>query len=279
MGNAMSMADTMVEPGQLSELLRMVCDRSGLDFGDHDRDAITRRVAGQLEAEGLSEVGALHARAAIEPACLDRLLWALSSRPAGMFGDPALAADLRVHVLGMLRTHPFVNVWHPACATGEEVYGTAILLSEEGLLERARIYGTDSNPTALARASQGSYPIATLRDADAGYRAAGGRASLDEYYVGDGPWAIMRPTLCRRIAFFEHNLATDASPNEFQLIISMATCAEHGPGLRTRTLDLFQASLCRFGFLAFGSADARVASPGPAFEPIAACDRVWRRRR
>ena len=66
-----------------------------------------------------------------------------------MFRDPRFFLAFRQRAVPLLRTYPFIRIWHAGCSTGEEVYSLAILLQEEGLYDRCRIYATDMNEVVL----------------------------------------------------------------------------------------------------------------------------------
>ena len=90
-----------------------------------------------------------------------------------MFRDPPFFRALREQVVPLLRTYPSLKVWVAGCSTGEEVYSLAILLREEGLLERTLIYATDINAEALQRAEAGIYDLDRMALFSETYRAAG----------------------------------------------------------------------------------------------------------
>jgi chemotaxis protein methyltransferase CheR len=159
-------------------------------------------------------------------------------------------------------------VWIPGCGTGELAYAVAILLREEGLGRRATIYATCAHEAVLGRARRAIYDADQL-DLD-GYARAEGRATIQEYVHVTAGAAHVRPVLRDRIVFGTHHLATDASPNEFHLIVSHGVLARLGPALRMRALSLYDASLCRFGLLA----GERVP---PAGYQLVVADRIFRR--
>jgi chemotaxis protein methyltransferase CheR len=167
------------------------------------------------------------------------------------FQHPGFYLALRSAALPILRTYPRVRVWHPGCGPGEEVYSTAIVLHEEGLIGRCLIYATDEDPGLLLTASRGIYPAPTLLQAEARYTAAGGRGTIADYCsVADGAAEVL-PLIRERITFAQHSLATDASPNEFQLIICRDGLVGLDPALAERAFQLFHDSLCRLGYLGF----------------------------
>ena len=98
-----------------------------------------------------------------DAACMQRFLNMVGVNVTGMFRDPELIRAIREDVLPLLRTYPSSRIWIAGCATGEEVYSVAILLEEEGLLDRTSLYATDINEDMLAVARLGTYPLERMR--------------------------------------------------------------------------------------------------------------------
>jgi chemotaxis protein methyltransferase CheR len=178
------------------------------------------------------------------------------SRSMPMFWTPTFYQEVRARVVPFLRTYPSIAIWWIGCGTGEPVYALAIALAEEGVFDRMRIYGTDTASSALARARGGVYTEAALEAEADLYRRAGGRLSLSDYYaVRDGN-AVLRSDLRERIVFAEHNIATDASFHEFQLVVCRDVLQRLAAPLQSRLFDLVDESLCTFGILALGRGDS-----------------------
>src|SRR5262249_32525711 len=133
--------------------------------------------------------------------------------------DPGFFQTFRNKVVPLLRTYPFIRVWHAGASTGEEVYSMAILLQEEGLYDRCRIYATDVNQEVLRQAREGVFPLASMDQYAANYQRSGGKKELADYYTSGYGSAIFRSSLKENIIFAQHNLATDGSFNEFNVIM------------------------------------------------------------
>ena len=170
-----------------------------------------------------------------------------------MFRDPTFYRLLRDRVLPLLRTYPLVRVWHAGCSTGEEVYSLAILLEEEGLYERCRIYATDMSSGALKRAEAGVLPLSAMRDNTANYQAAGGRGPFARFYKVHGQSAVLQASLRRNVVFAQHNLVTDQSFNEFNVVLCRNVLIYFNRALQERVHRLLYQSLGRFGFLGLGA--------------------------
>src|SRR3954452_19392084 len=178
----------------------------GFDFRDYSLPSLRRRIWKRVYAEGLSTISGLLEKVLHDAGCMERLLLDLSINTTAMFRDPTFYLAFRHKVVPLLRTYPFVRIWHAGCSTGEEVYSMAILLTEEGLYDRCRIYATDLNEAVLQQARAGIYSLEYMQNYVGNYVKAGGRAAFSEYYVADNDSAIFRSSLRRNVVFSQHNL-------------------------------------------------------------------------
>jgi chemotaxis protein methyltransferase CheR len=264
---------------ELELLLEAVHRRYGYDFRGYARPSLLRRLWRRTELEGLRSLSALQERVLHEPPCVQRLLDDLSITVTAMFRDPPFHAALRTHVFGELRTHPFVRAWVAGCSTGEEVLSLAIGLSEADLLDRTRIYSTDMDADVVARARTGAIAIERLREYTRNYQAAGGAADFSRYYAVSGDRAVFARGLLDEVVFAQHNLVTDGSFNEFDLILCRNVLIYFGPELQDRVLALFDASAARRGVLGLGRKESlRGTAVADRYEPLVEAERVYRRR-
>lgn len=235
-----------------SQLLEEVHRRYGFDFRDYAQSSLRRRLLNAVREENLSGFDALRELVMRSPEAMERLLRALTVNVTSMFRDPEMYLGFRNEVIPTLRSHPFTRIWHVGCSTGEEVYSLAILLHEEGLYDRCRIYATDMNELVLRAATEAVYPLAMLEGHAEDYRLAGGTASLGDYYKGSHGFGIVHHWLRRNIVFAHHNLATDGSFNEFHVIFCRNVMIYFNRRLQDRVHGLLFESLRRFGTLALG---------------------------
>jgi chemotaxis protein methyltransferase CheR len=264
----------------IAPLLEAVRERSGYDFSEYAGGSLRRRIVSVIRAEGLTNVEGLRQRVLTDPGCLERLVGALSVRVTSLFRDPACFLAFRRSVVPVLRTYPFIRIWHAGCSTGEEVYSMAILLREEGLYERCRIYATDINEAALRKARDGIFPLADAPQYADSYAMAGGRRALSDHYASAYGSAIFRSSLKDNILFSHHNLATDGSFNEFNVIFCRNVMIYFGGPLKQRAHRLLYDSLALFGVLALGSHESLRFTPREKdFEPLPCGEKLYRRIR
>ncbi|WP_280985085.1 CheR family methyltransferase [Deinococcus maricopensis] len=233
-------------------MLEGVYRRYGHDFRAYAPATIRRRVLHCRHAEGLETVSALQERVLRDPQAMNRLIECLSINVTEMFRDPTFFRALREQVIPVLRTHPFIRVWHAGCATGEEVYSMAILLHEAGLLERTRLYATDMSAAALAAARSGIYPQDKLSAYAQAYALSGGTGDFGAYFTQQYDHGIVHASLRRNIIWGQHNLATDGSFNEFHLILCRNVMIYFKKPLQEHVHALLTESLVPFGVLGLG---------------------------
>src|SRR5919112_215149 len=200
-------------------LLEAIYQHYGFDFRGYALGSLKRRLWRRAYGEKLETLSALQDKVLHDPAVMERLLLDLSINVTAMFRDPTFFQSFREKVVPLLRTYPFLRIWNAGCSTGEETYSLAILLEEEGLLEKTRIYATDINQAVLERATSGVFPLDKMRDYTQNYIKAGGTRAFSEYYVTGYDGARFSRSLSENIVFAQHNLVSDKSFNEFHVIV------------------------------------------------------------
>ena len=273
-------AETHEDLEDLRLLLNTVFQRSGLDFREYAFSSLRRRVAKAVGDTGSGDIATLHQRLKTDDVLLQSLLRQLTVHTTAMFRDPGFFRVLREKVVPVLRTYPFVRVWVAGCSTGEEVYSLSILLNEEGLAERCRIYATDVSDTVLERARAGVFPLSAMQEYSRNYQLAGGRAPFADYFTADSESVVFRRHLRDQVVFGTHNLVSDASFNEFHLILCRNVMIYFRRELQERVHKLFHDSLVTFGYLGLGRSEAvRFTAYRDCYDPLDAKERVFKKIR
>ncbi|HEX2699430.1 MAG TPA: protein-glutamate O-methyltransferase CheR [Acidimicrobiales bacterium] len=267
-----------LEDLELQLLLDGLAHHYGYDFRGYAKASIKRRMWRRMMEEGLATLSGLQEQVLHDPACMERLLLDLSINVTSMFRDPSFWSALRERVVPLLRTYPFVRIWNPGCSTGEETYALAIVLREHGLEERSRIYATDINAAVLERARDGVFPLERMQEFTSNYLAYGGSASFSDYYKVYGERARFDPSLLEHCVFAQHNLVSDDSFNEFNLIVCRNVMIYFDRELQDRVHDLFYRSLSRSGVLALGHKESiRFTTHAGMYEELDATEKLYRR--
>ena len=231
-----------------------------------------------MHGEHVESLSGLQELVLHDPAVMERLLLDLSINVTAMFRDPGFFLSFRENVVPLLRTYPFARIWVAGCSTGEEVYSVAIVLHEEGLAERVRIYATDINEAVLERARLGVFPLDKMREYTQNYIRAGGTTSFSEYYVARYDGAQFARSLVENVVFAQHNLASDAAFNEFHVIICRNVMIYFDKPLQEHVHRLFHDSLATFGVLALGQKETIRFSPHEeSYEVLDAAEKLYRK--
>ena len=263
---------------EIELLLEGVYRHYGFDFRSYAYASIRRRLWKRVEGEELRTISDLQARILHDAEVMERLLLDLSVNVTAMFRDPSFYREFRERVIPLLRTYPFIRIWHAGCSTGEEVFSMAILLEEEGLYDRARLYATDINDVVLQRAKQGIFPLDRMQEYTDNYIKAGGTKSFSEYYTAKYDGAIFSPSLTRNVVFSQHNLVTDRSFSEFHVIFCRNVLIYFDKKLQNRVHTLFYDSLVTFGLLALGSKESlKFSQYEPRYEKLSATEKLYRK--
>ncbi len=272
--------DPDLERIEIELLLEGIYRHYGFDFRSYAYASIRRRLWRRIEAEELTTVSALQNRLLHEPATMEQVLLDLSINVTAMFRDPMFYLAFRQKVVPLLRTYPFIRIWHAGCSTGEEVYSMAILLEEEGLYERARIYATDINEVVVHRARAGIFPLERMQEYTENYIRAGGARSFSEYYIAKYDGALFAPALQRNVVFSQHNLVTDRSFAEFNVILCRNVLIYFDRDLQTRVHGLFHESLVHLGILCLGAKETlRLSTYESSYEELSSAEKIYRKVR
>lgn len=273
----------MTDKQQLEEieirlLLEGVFEVWGYDFRNYAPASLKRRIHKCLQDKGLKTIPALQEKVLHNEAEMKRFLNTITISVTAMFRDPAFYLTLRQRVVPWLATYPFIRIWVAGCATGEEVYSIAILLQEEGLNERVKIYATDLNEDVLKKAKEGIYPLSLMKDYTANYQKAGGVSSFSEYYTAKYDHAIFNKSLQKHIVWAHHNLVTDASFNEFNVILCRNVMIYFNQQLQEHVHKLLYDSLIPFGILCLGTKESiRFTSYEECYEAMDDRQKVFRK--
>lgn len=276
------MTDAAPNPPHFDIELKLFIDaillKYDYDFRHYSGASFKRRVSAAMNRFGCSTLSQLQDRVLNDTRTFPLLLDFLTVQVSEMFRDPSYFLALRQHVVPLLRTYPSLKVWIAGCSGGEEAYSLAILLREEGLLERTLLYATDINGLALERARKGVYDIERLAGFTENHRRAGAKSSLSDHYTAAYAGALFDAGLRERIVFSDHSLATDAVFAEVQLVSCRNVLIYFDRTLQDRALGLFHESLSHRCFLGLGAKETlRFSGMAERFQELVRDDRIYRK--
>jgi len=266
------------EKKEIDELLDAIFSKYGHDFRHYARASLERRIRLFFAKSECSTIPELTDKLLKNESFFRALIMNFSIPVTELFRDPNVYQSLRENVVPLLKTHPFIKIWHAGCATGEEAYSLAILLKEEGLYDRATIFVTDFNDHALEKARSGIYTSEQIKVGTYNYGAAGGHHSFSDYYRAKYNAVAIDSSLRKNMTFANYNLVTDGVFGEMHLILCRNVLIYFDRELQNRVLDLFSNSLILGGFLCLGSKESiRFSTINTAFNDVDRRARIFRK--
>lgn len=260
-------------------LLDAIFLKYGYDFRGYSDAHMKRRILRRMGTQGIKSITDMQYRVLYDKEFFDSLLTDFSVNVTEMFRDPHFYKAFRTEVVPILKTYPFIKIWHAGCSTGEEVYSMAILLKEEGLYDRTQIYATDFNEIVLQKAKEGIYSIDAIKEYTYNYQKAGGKASFSDYYRAKYDSVILDHNLKEKIIFAGHNLVTDGVFGEMNVIFCRNVLIYFNRDLQSRVIKLFLDSLVNGCFLCLGSKESvKFTSSALYFETFIEEEKIYRRK-
>lgn len=267
----------MVSDDEIDILVNDLFELYGYDFTNYTFASLKRRIDRLMTLDKFPSFAELRYKIKSDASYLKRVVEEITVNVTEMFRDPLFYKALRTEVLPSLGTKPFIRIWHAGCSTGEEVYSMAILLKEANLLHKTLIYATDLNPTVLEKAKTGVFALSQMKLYSQNYLNAGGAKDFSNYYTANYGMAKLNDDLSEKVVFSTHNLVSDNSFNEFDLILCRNVLIYFDTYLQERVFNLFEESLSKLGYLALGSKETlRFSSVQKDFTQIGK-EKIWKR--
>ena len=267
----------MIKDAEVDVLLNDLLELYGYDFSDYAKASLKRRINRLLTIDNFPSFAELRYRIKNDDAYLKRFVEEITVNVTEMFRDPSFYLALRTAVLPVLATYPLIRIWLAGCSTGEEVYSIAIILHEANLLHKSLLYATDINPDVLEKAKQGIFPLAQMKQYSENYILSGGKNDFSSYYTTRYDRAKFDAQLKTKMVFATHNLVSDRSFNEFQLILCRNVMIYFEKQLQDRVLHLFDQSLESLGFIALGAKETlRFSSVASSYKQVTK-EKIWRK--
>ena len=267
----------MIKEEEVQILLTDLMDKYGYDFNDYSKASLKRRINRLFALDKFPSFAEFRYRVKNDEDYLKRFVEEITVNVTEMFRDPSFYAALRNEVLPVLATYPLIRIWHAGCSTGEEVYSMAILLQEAHLLQKSLLYATDINPDVLEKAKEGIFPLSQMKQYSENYIQSGGKKDFSEYYSSRYDRAKFDRKLTEKMIFATHNLVSDRSFNEFQLIMCRNVMIYFDKDLQDRVLMLFDESLEQLGFLGLGAKETIRFSPLISKYKQVSKEKLWRK--
>ncbi|GEP51262.1 chemotaxis protein R [Flavobacterium noncentrifugens] len=243
----------IISDQELEVLINDVYEYYGFDFSSYSMASFKRRVDRLFQLDGFKSFPVFLSKIRTDPEYFKRMVEEITVNVTEMFRDPLFYKVLRTEILPVLATKPFIRIWHAGCSTGEEVFSMAIMLKEANLLHKSLLYATDISPAVLELAKKGVFPLRMIKQYSENYIASGGKEDFSRYYIANYGSAKFGEDLIERMVFSQHNLVSDRSFNEFDIILCRNVMIYFDKDLQERALELFDGSLSKLGYLALGT--------------------------
>lgn len=269
--------DARISESEINLLLNDLFELYGYDFTNYSRASLTRRLSRLMTIDKFPSFAEFRYKVKSDAGYLKHFVEQITVNVTEMFRDPSFYTVLRETIVPDLATKPFIRIWHAGCSTGEEVYSMAILLEELNILHKCLLYATDINPDVLETARQGIFPLSQMKQYSENYIASGGRDDFSNYYTAKYDKVIFKKSFRSRMIFSTHNLVSDSSFNEFQLILCRNVLIYFDKDLQDRVLNLFHASLAPLGYLALGSRETLKFSSVYKHYRQTGKEKIWRK--
>ena len=269
----------IVGEAEVEQIIEVVFNKRGMDFSGYSRASFLRRIQRITDRDSNGDFEVVIQRITEDKQYFDQFIKEVTVNVTEMFRDPSFFLAIRKEVLPALAHHEKIRLWHAACSTGEEVYSMATLLHEANLLERSIIHGTDLNSDVLKKAKSGVYSDKNIQEYTANYQRSGGTGNFSDYYKAAYGNTVFKESFRQKMVFSEHNLVTDGSFGEFNLIMCRNVLIYFQKPLQSHVIRIFKESLAPGGFLCLGSKESLMfAADKDAFEEVDASQKIYRKK-
>ena len=251
---------------------------TGHDFSGYKEGTLTRRIQRRMQVLHIDDVPGYVERLKTDRGEQQALFHELLIGVTQFFRDPDAFEALKSTVLAPLISSKAagepIRIWAPGCATGEEVYSIAILLSEcmtdshRAQGSDIKIFGTDIDDGAIAIARSGSYrqPVTGVSP-----------ERLERWFVKEGNDHRLRPEIRQLCAFSVHSIVKDPPFSRLDLISCRNVLIYLDKELQDRAVQTCHYALNPGGFLFLGASE-RIMRQARYFAIVDDKHRIFQRR-
>ncbi|HKO51576.1 MAG TPA: chemotaxis protein CheB [Polyangiaceae bacterium] len=264
------------EEAALRETLAFVHARTGRDFRYYKRATIVRRIARRMQVNELDTMPAYLNYLRMHPGEAGALLQDLLISVTNFFRDRTAFEALQAQIPELFRGKTqadTVRVWVPACASGEEAYSIAMLLSEHArTLETPptlHVFATDLDEAVLTEARNGLYPAAIANDVSA--------ERLGRFFVKEPRGYRVRRELREMLLFAVHDLLKDSPFSRLDLLSCRNLLIYLDRAAQARAFNTFHFALRPEGRLFLGTSET-ADDAHPLFHVIDKKHRIYSAR-
>ena len=242
----------LITPEQTRKILADIKQIYLLDMLNYNTQFAQKAITKMMRTQKIDDFDEFYRFVMVDESRIKEMFGYFFINVSWMFRDPEVFKMIREKVIPALDSYARIKIWCAGCATGEEAYSIAIILDELGLLDRTTIYATDIDTQALHVARTRRYSATHMLACTQNYYLSGGVKPFKNYYKVHNNEVILNERLANNICFAEHNLITDSSFNEFQLILCRNMFIYFNDDLQKHALQTFDKSLENGGFFISG---------------------------
>ncbi len=261
---------------QFEKLLDFLHTSRGFDFSSYKRTTLQRRVQKRMVQVGVDSYGSYLDFLEVHQGEFQSLFNTILINVTSFFRDPEawdyFSDEAVKPMLEAKESGEPIRAWVAGCASGEEAYSLAMLITdavgETEFRDRVKIYATDLDEDALNSSRFASY---TSREVE-----AVPKPFLEKYFEASGDRWVFDRDLRRSVIFGRHDLLRDAPISKVDLLLCRNTLMYFNAEAQGRILSRFNFALAEGGYLFLGRAET-LLSHSNLFVPIDPKNRVFRK--
>lgn len=240
----------------VKHFLDLLYSRYGYDFRDYAEASLLRRVEFCIEKLKAKSADDLLEKVEKKTVSIEKLISYLTVSTTEFFRDPQFFENFRNHVVPRLNTFPYPRLWIAGTSTGEEVVSYAIILKEEGLLERCTLFATDINKQALDVLRSRAYKLDKVKSSYKNYFLSGGKGTFSSHFSEKNNVCLFNEDLLSGVIASDYCLATSKSFSEVQYVSCRNTLIYFKKNLQKKVISLFFNNLEDYGILGIGNQES-----------------------
>lgn len=245
----------LIDEHQLESLNQAIKNKYNVDFPNYELRSLKRRVERAIYILGFNSINTLKDRILNDARFYKAYLNELTVDRTEMFRDPMIWRFLKKDILNELKKLPQITIWHAGCSKGQEIFTMAIVIAENNLSHKTKIYATDINKFSLEHAQTGKYDLKELLSYEKNYRLYQGFKELSSYYTHDYYQGQFHEFLFKNMTFFTHDLTYENFPDSCNLILCRYVMIYFNKELKQKVFRQFHEKLVCGGYLVIGLTD------------------------
>ncbi|MCS6790837.1 MAG: protein-glutamate O-methyltransferase CheR [Bacteroidia bacterium] len=268
-----------ISDSDLEHFFQIMLSQYGMDFRGYATSSLKRRLGTVIKRYGLTGMAVLNQRLVTNPDYIDYFINEITVSTTELFRDPSAWIALRSQGLPLVQHRPQLRIWHVGASTGEEVLSMAILLKETGLYEKAEIFATDIDRRSLEQARRAVYPLRVYKGYEQNFIQVFPHLSLEKYAHVEVNQVFFDPSLLDRVRFLQHNIVTEGTFGEFEVILCRNLLIYFTPALQNQVVTRLVDSLTEGGLLMIGTKESLFwCESARRLSPVNEVERIYRKR-